>query len=126
MILSQPKFIINVPIFYFEIVHFPILNGDVPRPTSYGVYIFQVIRFARASNHAADLNTCSESSEKAIGIINLAKLFLYCIADTMIRYLFSMPDLNLSCARDFRKATKLVYKLKNIVGTNIFSTLFIK
>ena len=36
--------------FDFEIVNFPILDGDVPRSTSYGVYISQLIRFARASS----------------------------------------------------------------------------
>ena len=30
---------INVTTFYFEIVNFPFLDGDVPRSTSYGVYI---------------------------------------------------------------------------------------
>ena len=29
--------------FYFDIVNFPFLDGDVPRPTSYGVYISQHI-----------------------------------------------------------------------------------
>ena len=43
--------------FDFEIVNFPFLDGDVPRPTSYGVYISQLIRFARASSYIADLNT---------------------------------------------------------------------
>ena len=35
--------------FNFEIVHFPFLDGDVPRTPSYGVYtcISQLIRFAR-------------------------------------------------------------------------------
>ena len=33
------------------------LDGDVPRSTSYGVYISQLIRFARASSHVADFNT---------------------------------------------------------------------
>ena len=33
--------------FNFEIVNFPFLNGDVPRSPSYGVYISQLIRFAR-------------------------------------------------------------------------------
>ena len=33
--------------FNFEIVNFPFLVGDVPRSTSYGVYISQLIRFAR-------------------------------------------------------------------------------
>ena len=41
----------------FEIVNFPFLDGDVPRSTSYGVYISQIIRFARALSHVADFNT---------------------------------------------------------------------
>ena len=43
--------------FEFEIVDFPFLDGDVPRPTSYGIYISQLIRFARAFTHVADFNT---------------------------------------------------------------------
>ena len=44
----------------FEIVNFPFLGGDVPRSTSYGVYISQLIRFARASSHVADFNACNK------------------------------------------------------------------
>ena len=33
--------------FNFEIVNFPLFDGDVPRSPSYGVYISQLIRFAR-------------------------------------------------------------------------------
>ena len=36
---------------------FPILDGDVPYYTSYGVYISQLVRFARASSYVADFNT---------------------------------------------------------------------
>ena len=36
---------------------FLFLNGDVLRPTSYGVYISQLIRFARVSSHIDDFNT---------------------------------------------------------------------
>ena len=44
--------------FDFEIVNFPFLDGDnVPRSTSYRVYISQLICFARASSHVADFNT---------------------------------------------------------------------
>ena len=43
--------------FDFEIVYFQIFDGDVPRITSYGVYIPQLINFARASSHVADFNT---------------------------------------------------------------------
>ena len=37
---------------------FPFLDADVPRSTSYGVYISQLIRFARVSSHVDDFNTC--------------------------------------------------------------------
>ena len=43
--------------FDFDIVNFPFLDGDVPRSTFYGVYISQIIRFARVSNHVDDFNT---------------------------------------------------------------------
>ena len=36
---------------------FPFLDGDVPRSTSFAVYIPQLIRFARVSNHVDDFNT---------------------------------------------------------------------
>ena len=37
-------------------MNFPFLDGDVPRSTSYGVYISQLIRFARVSSHVDDFN----------------------------------------------------------------------
>ena len=43
--------------FDFEIVNFPILVDVVPRSTSYGVYISQLIRLARTSSLVADFNT---------------------------------------------------------------------
>ena len=46
--------------FNFEIVNYPFLDGDISRSISYGVYISQLIRFARASNHVADFNTCNK------------------------------------------------------------------
>ena len=47
---------INGMIYNFDIVNFPFINGDVPQRPSYGVYIFQLIRFARASSHVTDFN----------------------------------------------------------------------
>ena len=41
--------------FNFEIVNFPFLDGDVPRSSSYGVYISLLIRFARVCSNADDL-----------------------------------------------------------------------
>ena len=43
--------------FDFDIVNFPFLDGDVPRLPSYGVYISQLIRFARVCSHVDDFNT---------------------------------------------------------------------
>ena len=45
----------------FDIVKFLFLDGDVPRSISYGVYIFQLIRFARVSSHVADFNARNKS-----------------------------------------------------------------
>ena len=42
--------------FDFDIVNFPLLDGDVPRRTSYGVYVSQLIRFAKASSNVSDSN----------------------------------------------------------------------
>ena len=42
--------------FNFDIVNFPFFDGDVPQRPSYGVYISQLIRFARASSHVTDFN----------------------------------------------------------------------
>ena len=42
--------------FNFEIVNFPFLDGDVPRSPSYGVYISQLIRFARMCSNVDDFN----------------------------------------------------------------------
>ena len=58
------------------------------------------------SIYVADFNTrdklLSEIPLKQGYKINFVKLFLNCIADTMILYLNSTLDLNLSCVRDFR------------------------
>ena len=37
--------------FDFDIVNFPYLDGDVPRPASYGGYISQLIRFASVQSY---------------------------------------------------------------------------
>ena len=42
--------------FNFEIVNFPFLDGGVPRSLSCGVYISQLIRFARVCSNVDDFN----------------------------------------------------------------------
>ena len=55
-LIPKPRFRLAVKIMILN-CQFPILDGDVPHSTSYGVYISQLIRFARASSHVADFNT---------------------------------------------------------------------
>ena len=56
--------------FDFDIVNIPFLDSDVPHRASDGVYISQLIRFARACNHVADSQQ-PNSSSRAIGIKNI-------------------------------------------------------
>ena len=70
--------------FDFEMVNFPFLGGDVPRRASYGVYISQLVMFARVCTHVSDFNTRNKClTAKAIGIINFEKCCLNFIAVTM-------------------------------------------
>ena len=46
--------------FDFDVVDFPFLDVDVPWRPSYGVYISQLIRFARASSHVNDFNSSNK------------------------------------------------------------------
>ena len=39
-----------------EIVNFPFLDGDFPRSPSYGIYISQLIHFARVCSNVGDVN----------------------------------------------------------------------
>ena len=41
----------------FDLVNFPFLDSDVPSRPSYGVYISQLIRFARVCSHVDDFST---------------------------------------------------------------------
>ena len=75
--------------FYFEIVNFPFLDGDVPRSTSYGVYISQLIRFARASSYVTDFNPRNKLLTQKLlrqgyRYHKLTKPFPNFIGDTMI------------------------------------------
>ena len=122
--------------FDFEIVNFPFLDGDVPRSTSYGVYISQFIPFARASKLSivADFNTRNELLTQKLlkqgyRYHKLRKTFskfyrqYYDLISkfqvglkSLLRQGLSGPDFY----GDF------VYKLKKIVGSNNFSVQFIK
>ena len=76
--------------FDFDIAYFPFLDGDYPRRTSYGVYISQLIRFARASQILVTLNLSVVIKPilpnflgRAIVILNFVRRFRNFIADTV-------------------------------------------
>ena len=56
MVQFPLKFMIYGAILIYIVVNFPFLDGDVLRRISYGVYISQLIRFARASSNVNDYN----------------------------------------------------------------------
>ena len=75
--------------FEIHLCQFPILDDDVSRSSSYGVYISQLIRFARASSHVADFNTrnnllTQKLLKQGYWYHKLRETFLNFIDDTMI------------------------------------------
>ena len=74
--------------FDFGIVNSPSLDGDVPRRTSYEVYISQLIIFARAPSDLSDFNCCNKALlpnflGRAIVILNFVSRFRKFIAVTV-------------------------------------------
>jgi hypothetical protein len=73
---------------YFNVVNFPFLDGDVPRATSYRVFISQLVCFARACNDANDFNELhlciTEKLLKQGYRYHKGKPFASFIADTQI------------------------------------------
>ena len=120
--------------FDFEIVNFPFLDGDIPRSTFYGVYISQLIRFARASSYVADFNTrnkllTQKLLKQGYQYHKLRKSFSNFIDDTMIWFLNSKLDLNLSCTKDFRNLISMVtwcINWRRLLGLIIFQRSSLK
>ena len=120
--------------FDFEIVNFPFLDGDVPRSTSYGVYISQLIRFARASSYVADFNTrnkllTQKLLKQGYRYHKLRKTFSKFYRryyDLISKFQVGLKSLLRQGLSEPDFYGDLVYKLKKIVGSNNFSTQFIK
>ena len=120
--------------FDFEIVNFPFLDGDVPRSTSYGVYISQLIRFARASSYVVDFNLrnkllTQKLLKQGYRYHKLCKTF----SKFYRRYYDLISKFQVGPKSLLRQGLSepdfygdLVYKLKKIVGSNNFSAQFIK
>ena len=73
--------------FNFEIVNFSFLDGDVPRPPSYGIYIFQLIPFARVCSNVHEFNSknlflTAKLFKQGYRILKFEKHFLNSTTDT--------------------------------------------
>ena len=73
--------------FNFEIVNFPFLDGDVPRSPSYGVYISQLIHFARLCSTVYDFNFLTAKLLKQGYIVKFEKHFLNSTTDSQSKLL---------------------------------------
>ena len=115
--------------FDFEIVNFPFLDGDVPRSTSYGVYIYQLIRFARDSSYVADFNTrnkllTQKLLKQGYRYQNISKFYRQ-YYDLISKFQAGLKSLLCEGLSEPEFYTDLIYKLKKIVGSNNFSAQFI-
>ena len=120
--------------FDFDIVNFPFLDGDVPRSTSYGVYISQLIRFARVSSHVADFNACNKSLtakllQQGYQYHKLQKTFSKFYRrhyDLVSKFNVELKTILHQGLSEPEFYGDLVYKFKKIVGRADFSDQFRK
>ena len=120
--------------FYFDIVDFPFLAGDVPLRTSYGVYISQLIRFARASSNLSDFNYRNKALtakllRKGYRYVKLRKAFLklYHRHSALVeKYSVSLKTLLQQGISEPEFYGDLVYRCRKNVGKSKFSEQFRK
>ena len=114
--------------FDFDIVKFPFLDGDVPRSTSYGVYISQFIRFARVPSHVDGFNTrnnvlTAKLLRQGYRYQKLHKAFSKFYRrhfDIVYKYNVELKTLLLQGLSEPEFYGDLVYKFRKIIGKNNF------
>ena len=110
------------------------MDGDVPRSTSYGVYISHLVRFAKVSSHVADFNARNKSLtakllQQGYRYHKLRKTF-----STFYRRHFQLVSkFNVGLKTLLHQSLSepefygdLIYKLKTIIGRSDFSDQFRK
>ena len=120
--------------FNFEIVNFPFLDGDVPRSPSYGVYIFQLIRFARVGSNVDDSNNRNlfltakllKQGYRYHKIRKVFSKFYYRHSELIVKYNIGLNTLLQQGISEPIFYGDLVYKFKRIVGKPNFSDQFKK
>ena len=120
--------------FDFMIVNFPYLDEDIPRRASYGVYLSQLIRFARVFSYVTDFNTRNK--------LLIAKLLHQGYRHYKLRKAFSkfytrhfdlVSKINVGLKSLLQQGlsepgfySDLVYKFRKLYACNDFSTQFRK
>ena len=120
--------------FDFDIVNFPFLDGDVPRRASYGVYISQLIRFARVCNHVTDLNArnkclTAKLLQQGYRYHKLRKTFSKFYRrhyELISKYNVGLKTLLSEGLSEPEFYDDLNYKFKKLIGINDFSFQFRK
>ena len=120
--------------FDFGIVNIPYLDGDVPRRTSYGVYISQLIRFTRASSNLNDFNCRNKALtakllRQGYRYFKLRKAFskFYRRHSALLeKYSVSLKTLLQQGISEPEFYGGLVYRFRKIVGKSNFSEQFRK
>ena len=108
------------------------MDGDVPRRASYGVYISQLIRFARVCNHVTDFNArnkclTAKLLQQGYRYHKLRKTFskFYRRHYKLIsKYNVGLKTLLSEGLSEPEFYGDLVYKLKKLKGINDFSLQF--
>ena len=120
--------------FNFEIVNFPFLDGDVPRSPSYGVYISQLIRFARVFSNVDDFNNRNlfltakllKQGYRYHKIRKAFSKFYHRHSELIVKYNIGLKTLLQQGISEPIFYGDLVYKFKRIVGKPNFSNQFKK
>ena len=116
----------------FEIVNFLFLDGDVPRSLSYGVYISQLIRFARVCSNVDDFNNRKlfltakllKQGYRCHKIRKAFSKFYHKHSGLIVKYNIGLKTLLQQGISEPIFYGDLVYKFKRIVGNPNFSDQF--
>ena len=120
--------------FNFEIVNFPFFDGDVPRSSSYGVYISQFIRFGRVCSNVDDFNNRNlfltakllNQGYRYHKIQKAFSKFYHRHSGLIVKYNIGLKALLQNGISEPIFYGDLVYKFKQIVGKSYFSDQFKK
>ena len=110
---------------------FPFLDGDVPRRTSYGVYISQLIRFAKAYSNLSEFNCLNNplTARQGYRYFKLRKAFskFYRRHKALVeKYSVSLKTLLQQGISEPEFYDDLVYRFRKNVGKSNFSEQFRK